>query len=219
MLSNALSKLRILKKAPHSKQVGFTLIELMVGVSILAIMLMIALPNLSDFTTRMRVDNEISELNRLLLVARNTAINEGVTVTLCPLSANVCSNNWKDELTVFIDNPTSPTNPQTPKFDANDRIIKVKASINVNDKLQYDQNFITYDATGHTTSVDSKGNYIESGGPYLFKYCPKESATLSRGIYVSLSGRVKVSSDTNNDGQDDIISTDSSSTRAVITCS
>jgi type IV fimbrial biogenesis protein FimT len=185
----------------HSKQQknGFTMIELMVTVSVLAIIVMIALPNLSNFTIRMRVDNEISELNRLLLTTRNSAINEGFTVTLCPLNGTVCSNNWQNELTVFADN----TNNGVGKLEAGERIIKVKAAIKNGEKLQYSQNLISYDATGHTTKFNVSGNAIDAGGPFTFSYCPQGDANRARGIIVSISGRVYSTSDTNNDDIDE----------------
>jgi type IV fimbrial biogenesis protein FimT len=55
----------------YKKQIGFTLIELMVGVAILAIISTLALPNLNQFLVEMRVDSEISKLNRMIITARN----------------------------------------------------------------------------------------------------------------------------------------------------
>ncbi|MBL4909758.1 MAG: GspH/FimT family pseudopilin [Alteromonadaceae bacterium] len=211
MLSNALSQ----SEPTINTASGFTLIELMITIALLSIIIMIALPNLNNFTTKLRVDNEISELNRLLLIARNNAINEGVTVTLCPLVANTCSSNWQNELTVFIDRTTS----QVPKLDAGERIIKVKSAIKGGDKLQYGQTFISYDAMGHATSFNIKGVNIDAGGPFLFSYCPQEDASLSRGVYVSISGRARVSTDTNGDGIDEAIDITNSSNRKVISCS
>lgn len=67
---------------------GFTLIELLISVSIIGVLMMVALPNLSSYLVKSRVDNEISELHRLILTARNAAINSGKNVTLCPLSSS-----------------------------------------------------------------------------------------------------------------------------------
>ncbi|WP_426360010.1 pilus assembly FimT family protein [Pseudocolwellia sp. HL-MZ19] len=48
------------------KQQAFTMVELLVGISVVAILAAVALPSLNSFTVSMRVDNEISELHRLL---------------------------------------------------------------------------------------------------------------------------------------------------------
>lgn len=66
----------------HSK--GFTLIELMITVAILAITLAIAIPAMSDFATRQRVSGQASELLLSLAYARSEAVKRGATITVIP---------------------------------------------------------------------------------------------------------------------------------------
>jgi len=173
-----------------TKKNGFTLVELMVAIAVVAILMMVALPNLNSFTVRMRVDNEISELNRLLLTARNVSVNDGVSVTVCPLTSNICTANWQNELSAFTDaNSNGVFEPLL-----NERIVKVKAAIKSNDKLQYGKNNVTYAATGLMTSAISNTP---------FSYCPIEDATYSRGIIISSSGRIYSTSDIDNDDKDE----------------
>lgn len=172
---------------------GFTLIELMVSVSIFAIISTIAIPNLSTFIIKSRVDGEIYQLQRLLLSARNHAINLGVDVTVCPLSEEQeCNTDWQNEVSIFID-----TNHDN-KFDAttNERLITVKAAINTNDKLQYGigRDTIIFSATGQLSGFGQNGT---------LKYCPDTNSDLSRGIVIARSGRLYVSSDIDNDGKDE----------------
>jgi len=180
-----------LKESPYQKYSGFTLVELMVTIAISAVLMAIALPNFSSFLVQTRVDNEISQLQRLLLSARNTAINAEQSVTICPLNASkACDTNWHNEISVFIDIDSDKV--YEPASD--ERIIIVKGAINSSDKLQYGQDSLIYTPTGSI-----------SGGVSAtpFKYCPKDYDDKSRGITVSTSGRSYVTSDSDNDSIDE----------------
>ncbi len=179
--------------AVKSRLKGFTLIELMVSVSVTSILAAIAIPNYSDFIVKMRVDNEISQLQHLLLTARNQAINTQFPVTLCPLDAeNKCNTQWEKEISVFIDlnsnNIYEPSN--------NEILVRTKSIVFNGDKLQYGlrRNRVKYAPTGRTIGWGSNGT---------FKYCPKNSNEHSRAIIISTSGRLYVSNDIDNDGKDE----------------
>jgi len=173
---------------------GFTLIELMISISIVAILTAIAYPNLNAFLSQMRVDNEISVLHRLLFSARNAAINNALPTTVCPLNdQNKCSTQWQNEISVFIDlnnnNTYDPTN--------NEIILRTKSAIKSDDKLQYGlwRSRIIYAPTGRTSGWGSNGT---------FKYCPKGYPEKSRAIRIATSGRLYTSSDIDQDGRDEV---------------
>ena len=169
------------------QQNGFTIIELMVTVAILGVMVSIAIPSFSEWTVRMRVDNEISSLHRLILTARNTSVNMGLPVTMCPLNGNTCvGGDWNDEVSVFIDVDNGGD------FDAGtDTIIRVKDAIKTGDTLSYSLNRLIYRPTGKATSFST------------FYYCPANEPSKNRGIKVSQFGRAYASTDNDNDGIDE----------------
>ena len=141
----------------------------------------------------MRVDSQISQLHRLLLIARNSAINYNQDVTVCPLDESLnCTVNWQDELSVFFDiNDDGMLNA-----DSDEKIIRVKAAVKYGDQLQYGlyRNKVKFAATGRTTGWGSNGT---------FKLCPRNEVQFSRAIIVATSGRFYLSSDIDHDGKDE----------------
>ncbi len=171
---------------------GFTLVELMIAIAVVAILSAVALPSMGDFLIKMRVDNEISEVQRLLLTARNMAINTGKNTTICPLSSGTCTTNWGNEISVFTNSSNTADND---KYDsATEELIKLKDAIKSGDKLQFTHTSIVYRPSGQllTPTVAS-----------TLKYCPKDEADRSRGIDISISGRSYISSDTDSDDKDE----------------
>lgn len=188
-MDNIVDSPSLLNLSPHHKK-GFTLIELLISIAVVAILSAIALPSMNDFLVKMRVDNEISEMQRLLLTARNMAINTGRNTTVCPLDGGACSNNWQDEISVFTNGVNNLANSNA--FAGNDELVKVKAAINAGDRLQYAQNSVIYTPDGRLLTV-----------PANFSYCPRNETDSNRGINIHLSGRSYPSADTNNDGTDE----------------
>ena len=63
---------------------GFTLVELMVTLSVMAVLLAIAVPSFRDTIRRNRVTSASNALLATLNYARSEAIDRGQLVTLCP---------------------------------------------------------------------------------------------------------------------------------------
>ena len=166
---------------------GFTMIELLITIAIAGILAAIAMPNLNDFLVRMRVDNEVSEMHRLLLTARNSAINTGLNTTVCPLdSTQTCTDNWEKTISVFT-NTTVTTN----EMDGTDILIKIKEAVKANDIFKISNaGAIVYSPTGRTLT----------GNANQLTYCPHEYSDASNGIDISTSGRSYIGS-TNASGQ------------------
>jgi type IV fimbrial biogenesis protein FimT len=69
---------------PGSRQRGFTLIELMIVVTLLAVMLGIGIPSFRGFIAGQRVKTAAYDFATALLVARSEAIKRNTTVTIAP---------------------------------------------------------------------------------------------------------------------------------------
>ena len=81
---------------------GFTLIEMMVTVAVLAIIMMVAAPNLAGFVRSSKVRSAQSELIASLMLARSEAAKRGVTVGVAA-SAPVAGKEFSKGWTVWVD--------------------------------------------------------------------------------------------------------------------
>jgi len=76
------------------KQHGFTLIELMVTVSILAVIAMIAAPSFTPLIERWRVRGAAEELQSTIYYARSEAIKRGGSITISAIDDD-WANGWE----------------------------------------------------------------------------------------------------------------------------
>jgi type IV fimbrial biogenesis protein FimT len=83
--------------SPMKKHSGFTLIELMVTVAILAILLAVGVPSFRSMVENNRIRAVGNDLVVALQFARSEAIKRGASVTLCSSDDQAsCSGAWTD---------------------------------------------------------------------------------------------------------------------------
>lgn len=78
-----------------NKQSGFTLIELMVTLSILAILLGIGVPSFRSMIEGNRITTVANDLVGALQFSRSEAVKRGTAITLCASNdQSTCSGTW-----------------------------------------------------------------------------------------------------------------------------
>ena len=75
------------------KENGFTLVELMIGLAIAAIILTVGIPSFNDLVRKNQMTTQANELIGALNLARSEAIKRGSSVSITSTSGD---SNWKD---------------------------------------------------------------------------------------------------------------------------
>ncbi|WP_374601103.1 GspH/FimT family pseudopilin [Niveibacterium sp.] len=92
------------RQRPFTGQSGFSLIELMVTLTVAGILLAIAIPPLTGALARQRISSTISDLSSDLALARSEAARVGQPVSVCASSDGTsCSTSWTNGWLVWVD--------------------------------------------------------------------------------------------------------------------
>jgi len=98
------------KSIPNAASAGFTITELAIVMSVIAILAAIGVPSYKYVTTSNRIAGEINGLLGDMQFARSEAVKEGQTVTVCASSTpyTQCSGSpagsaWQNGWIVFLD--------------------------------------------------------------------------------------------------------------------
>lgn len=172
---------------------GFTLIELMITVSIVAIMASIAIPSYQSFIAQTRLTTQTNDLATALSQARSEAVKRGVRVTVCktadPTAASpacTTSGGWEQGWLVFVDN-TQVTGNVAGTIDGSgasaDQRLRVFSAL-TGSTLTGGTNFSNW--ISYMPSGRSRGS---PGNNDTFSLC---NAGKGRNIVVNISGRVSI---------------------------
>lgn len=85
---------------------GFSLVELLIVIGLVAVFLTLAAPSLSDMIQKNRVSSEVSTFVADLKFARSVAMKRGQAVTVCPSTDGLScldNNHWHSGWIVFND--------------------------------------------------------------------------------------------------------------------
>ena len=88
---------------------GFTLIELMIAIMVLAILVSIGIPNFTEAIRNNRTTAQANDLMTALVYARSEATKRGLPVTVCAADtartgcAGATTANWANGWLIFVD--------------------------------------------------------------------------------------------------------------------
>ena len=97
--------------APRRRALGFTLLELMVTVTVAGVIFTIGVPSFVDLVRNNRAATNVNELLTAFSIARSEAIRRGLNVTVCRSSdgAACTGGSWADGWIVIRDTAATDT--------------------------------------------------------------------------------------------------------------
>lgn len=173
-------------KIPQRLQCGFTLIELMVTISIAAVLMMIAVPSLTTYRRNAELTSVTNTLVASINTARGEALKRGLSSMVVPINNGTV---WATGWVVFVDTDSSRTYS------------------NATDTLVYTapapEGYINITATGPASAAISQIIFDSSGYPrtaagasgnFTFRVERNDSPDFSekRFIVVARTGRTRV---------------------------
>ncbi|MEM7054306.1 MAG: Tfp pilus assembly protein FimT/FimU [Pseudomonadota bacterium] len=157
---------------------GFTLIELIIALAVLAILLSMAAPAMHDFQQRQKVVSTANELLAHIHLARTHAVSRRQITIVCPSSnGQTCSNanRWEQGWIVFRDADRSGQ----PESAA--EILRIGAGMDG----------LLIDSAGRT-HIRYQPEGTAGGSNLTIKLCDPNNADNARAVIVSNPGRPRV---------------------------
>lgn len=162
------------------KQSGFTLIEMMITVAILAILIAIAAPAMDRFLERNRLTSHTGAMQQALLYARNESVAKNRPVAVCASSDGAsCTGTWQQGWIVFVDGNGDGS------LGLGDSILREWEALSTN-----------FTMTGTTVVFGTEGERTLPTGNASFNVCDPEASNAadhSRTLQVNLVGWVTIS--------------------------
>lgn len=170
---------------------GFTLVELLITLSISAMLLGIAAPNFRDAIDNSRQSSVYNSLVGAMRQARSEAIKQSGNVAVCARAANgnnVCGSDWSDGWIIFTDGGATPG-----EYEGGETLLSVgkalPTSIDLGNRALLQNNagspitrpFIRFGPRG-TSNWRGAGSYI---------ICDSRGTDKAMAINVTLSGDVR----------------------------
>ncbi|KUJ79643.1 MULTISPECIES: Tfp pilus assembly protein FimT/FimU [Microbulbifer] len=169
---------------------GFTLIELMLVITILGVTISLAAPPMSDFLKRYQAEAQRQKLFDLIALSRSKAYGHGQIYTLCgSADRQTCSGTWADGALFFAD--TDGNGSRT----SDEEIERVMEPLP-------DGASLTWSSFGNKPYLQFRPNGLTPNQSGNFSYCPPDGNEQYGWIIVlNAMGRPYYGRDNDGDGR------------------
>lgn len=164
-----------------TKNYGYTLIELLVTLSIIAILAAIAVPSFNGTLDKSKHSAAINGFLGELHLARSEAIKRSRQIVICPSTDGAtCAapNSWNEGWIIFVDENRNSTH------DANENLLRISEAVDTG---------LTIKASNHLTQYiryRANGMTAETGELVI---CDPRGSAAAQAIIINTTGRPQIS--------------------------
>jgi len=176
----------IWKRSEFHGSAGFSLVELIITMSIAAILLTLAVPSFSTLIKDNRQVTQANDLITTLTLVRSEAIKRGTRVTACKSADGAscaASGGWEQGWIAFVDDNNDAT------VNAGEELLRVHGALSAGATLKGDANlgsYISYEARGNAQLISGA---IQSGA--MVECDDRGFGASAQAITISPTGRAK----------------------------
>ncbi|SFP82002.1 type IV fimbrial biogenesis protein FimT [Nitrosomonas cryotolerans] len=162
---------------------GFTMVELMVALSVAGILLTVALPSYQVFVQDTRLLTQSNHFTSAVMLTKGEAVKRGRSATICPSTDGVActgGTNWSNGWIVFADEDGDGV------VDTGEEVIQVGAPLTGDNQL----------ISGVRTRVTFAASGFSLGFNDTFSLCDSRGATYSKVLIINNQGRLRAETGT-----------------------
>ncbi|WP_428242496.1 GspH/FimT family pseudopilin [Gynuella sp.] len=166
---------------------GFSVIELMLVIAVAGILVAVAMPAFSTLLETNKVKSALFILQNQIQTARESAVFNNTTVTMCPLFQGKCTDLWSKGYSIFYDqNANRVFDPEDTMVSQYDPLPEVTLLWNP----VKNSNALQYDPTGTTHKANQNGT---------FSICSSRAFVPAYGVIINRQGRMWTGIDKDRD--------------------
>ncbi len=160
------------------RHLGFTLMDLLIAMSLIAILVSLGIPGFLDFSRNQRLAAAANELAVELAFARQSAAFDHRPVTVCPsLDQATCAagSPWASGRLIFVDdNLNREREPEEPILRAGSAWARIQAGSGRRERFRFMPD----------------GNAVGTNGS--IRLCDERGAAAGRRLVISMTGRARL---------------------------